>query len=369
MALKAVNLDIVLFLGAGASQFAGYHTFQLFGKLITDPVVRLLEKLPMQSEVTPRLIESLNQALGNMNRPSTHDNYLWLLNDYYTFCGKFDTHSGLQDQFPRIRDEIHAFESSIITVINDLTRTTYCHYSRQRELGLAGKEVRLLYEELALSNSKTEPFLPVFTTNYDLLLEDMFNDKSNSTNFISLINGIPGRSRKGAKWNSELYKKNGINLYRLHGCVSWFRPSEQHLHNSVVFNRPASLDEDMLDRLCVMFPGHELEIGKDPHGYAFKYFYTSLLHCKRIVFIGFSFRDDDVMHLLLAANAAREEPLQIIIIDANIGQDEARENLSGARQRSKFLAAVPEADKIQCLRIEFGEIGCKQKVLDFLNEK
>ena len=362
------NLDTMIFLGAGASQFAGYNTFRRFGELITDPVVRIKEGLPEQSDETPRLIESLNQALRDMHRPTTHDNYLWLLDDYHTFCGKFDTHSGLQERFPRIRDEIHAFESTIMAVINDLTQTTYCHYSRRVETGPIGKEIRRLYGELTLLNCATEPFLPVFTTNYDLLLEDMFNDKFDSSDVIPLINGIPDLTLNGGKWSPEPYKMKGVHLYRLHGCVAWFRTSEEQSQNSVVFARPDILDGDMLNRLCVMFPGRELEIGNDPHGYAFRHLYSCLLRCKQAVFIGFSFRDDDVMQILLAANATRKEPLQMRIIDPSIGGDEIRENLRGAGNRSPFMASVPPPNAIKCLHIDFGETGCKQKVLKFLYE-
>jgi SIR2-like domain len=366
MTQDAGNVDTILFLGAGASQFAGYHTFRRFGELITDPAVRLSEGLPHQSDETPRLIESLNQALRDMHRPTTHDNYLWLLTDYHTFCGKFDTHSGLQTRFPRIRDEIHAFDSTTVTVINDLTQTTYCHYSRQRDLGPIGQEVRSLYEELAISNSSAEPFLPVFTTNYDLLLEDLFNGKRDSSVAVPLINGITSRTRKGAKWSPSLYEKSGVHLYRLHGCVGWFRASDDP-STTVLFERPASLDGDMLSRLCVMFPGRELQLGNDPHGYGFRRLYSYLLRCKRAVFIGFSFRDDDVMQILLAANAARKQPLFIRIIDPTITCGDVIENLRGASLRSPFMAAVPSSDTIECLRMDFGVTGCKQKVIEFLD--
>jgi hypothetical protein len=362
------TLDTLLFLGAGASQFAGYHTFQRFGQLITDPLVRYKEQLPAQSDETPRLVESLNQALRDMHRPTTHDNYLWLLDDYHTFCGKFDTHSGLQDRFPRIRDEIRAFDSTIVTVINDITQTTYCHYSRQRDLCPIGQEVRSLYEELALVNSSTDPLLPVFTTNYDLLLEDMFDNRRDSSVAIPLINGIPNRTRRRAKWSPKLYEERGVHLYRLHGCVAWFRASDDQSQNSVAFARPDCLDGDMLSRLCVMFPGRELQIGNDPHGYAFRRLYSYLLRCKKVVFIGFSFRDDDIMQILLAANAARKKPLQMRIIDPSIGRDEIIKNLQGAALRSPFIAAVPPPNAISCLRMEFGINGCKQEVLEFLEK-
>jgi hypothetical protein len=362
------NLDTLLFLGAGASQFAGYHTFQWFGQLITDPLVRYKERLPAQSDETPRLVGSLNQALSAMQRPATHDNYLWLLDDYHTFCGKFDTHIGVQVRFPRIRDEIRAFDSTIMTVINDITQTTYCHYSRQRDLGLIGQEVRSLYEELSLVNNRTNPFLPVFTTNYDLLLEDMFDDRRDSSVAVPLINGIQNRTRKGAKWSKEPYHKGGIHLYRLHGCVAWFRTSDDQTQKSVAFARPDCLDSDMLSRLCVMFPGRELQIGNNPHGYSFRRLYSDLLRCKKALFIGFSFRDDDVMRIILAANAVRKEPLQLRIIDPSIGPDEIRENLHGASLRSSFMAVMPPNNAIKCLRMEFGEKGCKRRVLAFLNE-
>lgn len=360
------SVDTLLFLGAGASQFAGYHTFRRFGDLVTDPVLRLQEGLPEQSDETPRLVHSLNQALRDMHRPTTHDNYLWLLTDYHTFCGKFDTHTGLQDRFPRIKDEIHAFNSTTITVINDLTQTTYCHYSRQRDLGSGGEEVRSLYEELALRNSRSEPFLPVFTTNYDLLMEDLFNETRNPSVGLPLSNGISGRTRRGGKWSPRFYENAGVHLYRLHGCVGWFHDSDDLAHSPITFRRPERLDGGMLNRLCVMFPGRELEIGRDPHGYGFRLLYSHLLHCRRVLFIGFSFRDDDVMQILLAANAARKEPLVIRVVDPRLDCSEVLGNLLGASLRTPFMAALPATNTISCLRMDFGMKGCKDEVLEFL---
>jgi hypothetical protein len=365
--LKRVNT--VVFLGAGASQFAGYHTFRLFGELITDPLVRYQEKLPEQAVETPRLIASIHQALIAMKRPTTHDNYLWLLTDYHNFCQKFDTHTGLQDRFQRIKDEIHAFDSATITVINDLTQTTFCHYSRKRDCGLAGDEARLLYEDLALLNNRTEPFLPVFTTNYDLLIEDLFKEGKNPIARMPLSNGIPGLTRKGGRWSPKYYEDIGIHLYRLHGCVGWFNESDDQLNTPVVFNRPERLDGDMLNRLCVMFPGRELQIGKEPHGFSFRLLYSHLLYCRNVLFIGFSFRDDDVMQILLAANAAREIPVRILVVDPRADSEQVLKSLKGAALRSPFHALLPHYDNIDCFQIEFGTNGCRENILKFLTSK
>lgn len=363
------GVDTVLFLGAGASQFAGYHTFRRFGELITDPLVRYQEGLPKQADETPRLISSIHQALIDMKRPTTHDNYLWLLNDYHTFCQKFETHTGLQDSFPRIRDEIHAFNSATVTVINDLTQTTFCHYSRKRDVGPLGDGVRLLYEDLAFQNNRARPFLPVFTTNYDLLIEDLFNETRNSTVRMSLSNGIHGQTRKGGKWSLRYYDDSGIHLYRLHGCVGWFNESDDESNTSVSFNRPESLDGDLLSKLCVMFPGRELQTGKDPHGSGFRLLYSHLLCCQKVLFIGFSFRDDDVMRILLAANATREKPLKLLVVEPNANSDEILRNLSGAAFRSPFHARLPHKDSVNCMQIEFGLEGCREQVLAFVNSK
>jgi hypothetical protein len=368
---KVHGVDTILFLGAGASQFAGYQTFRRFGALITDPLVHFQEKLPELAAETAPLIASIHQALIAMKRPTTHDNYLWLLTDYHNFCQKFNTHTGLQDRFPKIKDELHSFDSATVTVINDLTQTTYCHYSRKREkeLAVAGDEVRSLYEDLAARNNRTKPILPVFTTNYDLLMEDLFNATRNSPEQVQFSNGIPGITRKGGRWSPKFYEDNGIHLYRLHGCVGWFNESDDLSSTPVVFNRPERLDGDALNKLCVMFPGRELQIGKDPHGYGFRLLYSHLLHCRRILFIGFSFRDDDVMQILLAANAARQKPLEIFAVDPSADSQEMLKSLGGASLRSPFHATLPHKANINCLQTEFGSKGCKKQILTFINSK
>lgn len=356
----------VLFLGAGASAFAGYQTFRGFGDLILNDLIRFKEGLPVIAPETPRLISELNEALRRMRRPATHDQYLWLLTEYQNFCEKFDVHTGLQDRFPRISDEVHAFGGVATAAIGDVTKTTFSHYSRQRDTGAVGEEIRSLYEELAARNDHTEPFLPIYTTNYDLLIEDLFADPQKTEHSIPLCNGIPGRTRRGAKWTPSAYQTAGVHLYRLHGCVGWFNEPQNKGGTEVVFQRPDQISGDLLNRLCVMFPGHEKERGKDPHGFGFRLLYSSLLTCRTVVFIGFSFRDDDVMQILLAANAARERPLRILMIDPRVGEQEALGNFGGAASRSAFHVRLPQTADMTWLRMNFGVPGLKNTMMDYI---
>ncbi len=301
-----------------------------------------------------------------MKRPATHDNYLWLLTDYHNFCEKFDTHTGLQSRFPRISDDIRSFDRLSTTVINDLTKTTFCHYSRPRETGAIGEEIRSLYEDLASQNDPTDPFLSIFTTNYDLLLEDIFTDSRRLPAKVPFCNGIPGRTRRGAKWTPKAYANTGINLYRLHGCIGWFQDNMEDPGASVSFCRPDSIDADFINRLCVMYPGRELERGRNPHGFGFKALFHALLNCRAVLFIGFSFRDDDVMQVLLAANALRVHPLRLLMVDPRITPGDVLHNLEGAARRSAFQVKLPSETEFDWLRTSFGYNGIKQAVLEFV---
>ena len=94
-------------------------------------------------------------------------------------------------------------------------------------------------------NSKKEPYLSVFTTNYDMLFEDLFRkfEKNVSRNF-TLVNGfqkctatqkfddnnIPDCGNV-CKWNVEEFTNNlfqGLHLLRMHGCVSWFQKDKKN---------------------------------------------------------------------------------------------------------------------------------------------
>src|ERR1035441_8107606 len=85
---KSVKPRAVVFLGAGASQFAGYRTFQSFDTLFFDAHVREVERLPPVSDSTLQLMRELKSSLEHQRpvRAVTHDNYLWLLNQYRQFC-------------------------------------------------------------------------------------------------------------------------------------------------------------------------------------------------------------------------------------------------------------------------------------------
>ena len=77
--------------------------------------------------------------------------------------------------------------------IQDITEFTVKHYSENRiseHLEIAAN-VYNFYKNLGQVNSAKNPFLPVFTTNYDLLIEDLFQKfTAKSKKSFQLINGF-----------------------------------------------------------------------------------------------------------------------------------------------------------------------------------
>ena len=72
------------------------------------------------------------------------------------------------------------------------------------------------------------------------------------------------------------------------------------------------------------------------------------------MFIGFSFRDDDVMHVVLKALAERRERLKVLIVDKTYTEHNVRARLDEAARRSTFPVYVPPVEHISALRLNFG---------------
>ena len=365
---KPVKPRAIVFLGAGASQFVGYRTFQSFDDLFFDAHVREVEQLPPVRDSTLQLMRELRSSLEYQSKPVTHDNYLWLLNQYRQFCSTLSKGDSIRTrigpQADALCSAISPFDRDIGTAADDITTTTIHHYSHNRvallktgDSNAAKKllEVRDFYVALARYNNATHPYLPVFTTNYDMLLEDMWQDPDIGFGGIPYVNGITGVTSEQGVWNATTYAKyqcTGIHYYRLHGCACWL----YHVYgNETIFYHRQDILEKEPGSLCAMFPGREIFRGKNPHARAFHALYDSMVSCEFIIFVGFSFRDDDVMHLLLAANASRQgRRLKLVVVNPGMNPGRVKAELQEASTRSQFPVAIPHSDDIIHFEQRFG---------------
>ena len=489
MGWEDTSEKLALFLGAGASIFAGYKTFHSFTDLLLIEKLREEEGLSPLNSATHDLLKSISQVLKFHGKPLTHDNFMWMLDGYNGLLRSLRIDTGLKSRFVSKTvqtSEFAVFDEIVKNAIDEIIATTVQHYSKNyvekartsnptiyRQM----KQVYDFYIRLAFLNSKEKPFLRVFTTNYDLLIEDLFStfagsqlssltgdmlgdedsnkylvqlylkinahfdkeemkrlcfqlnidyddlpaetktnkamelvkkfwrlnrmmdlikylksqrpniswddvfvDKMLTTpeigqelavNDFRLVNGfcdIP--MGENMCWDSGQYTTQSpmkaLYLYRIHGCVSWYW--HEFGDNCVYFHRNEPYKGDM-NRVCAMFPGHEIHPGIDPHALGFRKLYETLGSCQAVIFIGFSFRDDNVMHLLLAANAHRKSPLKIMAVDPNLRKGTIIGKLVEAAKRSPFPVQILTEDQICVLPLSFGEQGFGSRILDAVDKQ
>jgi hypothetical protein len=354
---------IILYLGAGASSFAGYHTFVDFPELLFNNDLRKVEGMPDLSPNSERILKAIRESLLRNNMATTHDNFLWRLDGYNQLLRLNQIDDVLQEF---LRENTRLYDLFICTeqAINQISASTVHHYSSNRVEKAKGsssmtfenmRKVFFLYRSLATLN-ETNNVLPVFTTNYDMLLEDLTGEFGNQENLQTiLVNGIPGLTREMMTWNPRQYRSTvstcTLHLHRLHGCVCWFYHGTGD--SNLYFHRWDAAQQQ-IDKLYAMYPGRETQVGIGPHGYSFRTFYQQLQSCDLVVFIGFSFRDDDVMHVLLKALAERRGKLKMLVIDRLYTKDDVINKLENASKRTTFPFHIPNGKEIESLTMNFG---------------
>lgn len=162
----------------------------------------------------------------------------------------------------------------------------------------------------------------VFTTNYDLLLEDACAEVG-----LKLINGFVGATTRcfaerefslvsGTVARSRFSKEGGltVRLIKLHGSVSWFRKDPRIFEAS-----PVAISE--AEARCMVLPRRTkvIETLSSPYDRLFRLSSTVLGDkCKHLIAAGFSFGDSHINETLVSpkinsgaisfANFCSEEP-------------------------------------------------------------
>lgn len=356
---------VALYLGAGASCFAGYCTFVEFPAMLFEQPRRTAELMPALSPSSDRLLRAIRASLERNNKATTHDNFLWRLDGYSQLLRLNQADDVLQEF---LRENTRLFDLHVCTeqAVQQISATTIRHYAFDRVAEAKRRSESVydnlrrahgLYRSIAALNGDL-PFLPVFTTNYDLLLEDIWAEFDHSQQSeCQLINGIRGVCQEQEIWDDQEYstfrsKPRGVYLHRLHGCVCWFYGSQGD--SNVYFRRHDAVHQ-ATETLCAMYPGRETRVGMNPHGYAFRTFYETLQRCELVVFIGFSFRDDDIMHVLLKALSERTHRPKLLIVDRLYNRFDVCRSLEGAATRSKFPTRIPQNTELESLHISYGQ--------------
>lgn len=133
--------------------------------------------------------------------------------------------------------------------------------------------------------------IQVFSTNYDTILENQLRSwRFTDAGFVpDLCTGFePGNS---SRWQPSLFDtsappgKRRVNLYKLHGSVTWKRdPSSGLIVEMDDFLAPTDYD-------CLLYFGYKSVPEDEPFRTLHQYLKGALLHCNAVIAIGFRFVD------------------------------------------------------------------------------
>lgn len=299
------RIPLVVLLGAGASKNAGLP-------LATELTTHLRDDLAKRGD--RRLVEALGLILGGLafrsgiqgfSTTQTHDieavlrvaQQLSKRNEQplAAFVGSW--HPALEQLAPN--GEGVVFESLVSTAYEVL---------RDR-LQIPDKPTKFKYLadvwELSRAFDSDEP-PPVFTLNYDLLLESALAHKGQSFT-TGFADGI---------WNHSEFERTGcLKLYKLHGSLGWVRDPD----TSLLYDKDKALHREDVSFESPDTPD-ELIFGTDnklkavnPYLWLFYAFDELVSNCDFIVTIGYGFGDEHV-NQIISQGLARDESKRLLVV-------------------------------------------------------
>lgn len=154
----------------------------------------------------------------------------------------------------------------------------------------------------------------IFTTNYDLCLEQYFN--SMSISFESGMMPMGGRRvlRSNPKINQRFYS-GSPSLYKLHGSINWGK--EKGKEDVYELDVPMESGQQTFfgehEENLMIYPIQEKYIYRDPFFYMFAHLKKILEDSKFCLVIGYSFRDYAITNIFIDSVKTNKN-LRIILI-------------------------------------------------------
>jgi len=339
--MKETKASTVLFLGAGASAPLGFPvTKQVMAEIGLEPSnptkqkevtehTELLTKIYGQLPPDKRDLEGILDFLRTANDESSYY-HLDILRNTIQAQSPADFKPTIEDIVTKHKEELKELEDNIKEYMFNL-------YVFQPEKH--GDKLEKMYRpliELLLVDRVFEiesEELPIFTTNYDLAIENLV-DRRFMSNF-EFVDGFEAVGRLGEYFSPSEYEKprskTAIKLFKLHGSLNWWNRKTDnrivpwaditHVHNPNYDDIPV-----------VIYPAGYGPYPRDEFHVLHDYLERYLVKAKHCIVIGYTFRDigrashifDDVMRDL-------NKELKVIISDIKGSIDELKEvkNLFG----------------------------------------
>jgi hypothetical protein len=326
---------IILFVGAGASVPLGKPAMKQF-----------VEKLAV--EITAGSDASLLSALISVRG---HDLELILgdleifLNLPYVSSFVFDN-----ENFP-------AYEVNRNDVANlrSLIRHSIIREYRKIDIERAVAVYQPLFDTIFSHIHSSAYCLPIFTTNYDLAIENFCRKQFMQYN---LTDGIEeNSSEREIFWNPGEFERFCIHspnrhiiLFKLHGSVNWMRLKS---NGKIIHSLPMYdiVDSDEYQN-SIIYPAGNKITTSEPYLTGYHYFSRCCEQAKLIIAIGYSFRDYEALGCLLKARQVNDD-LKLILLSPDA---------------YNVLETIPDDDRIFWTEPIYGYFGNPDSEAKYLAE-
>ncbi|MGD1890267.1 MAG: SIR2 family protein [Cyclobacteriaceae bacterium] len=285
MAYQLQKNDIIILLGAGASQEAGILiTSEMIEKIEEELSGSWKEYYGLYFFIKEQIEKTHEQTLNIEDLVNILDELLQLLEKKHPLTPfqlswiEFTEKVGYTAGF--VRD----FRDKIISKLRewvDLKNQVDAHY----------------YRNLALLQKSYNNPINVFTLNYDLCIEQVCRNFENKGNHIQCLieRGFGDESEHNHSWDWQRFstssekKEPDIYLYKMHGSIDWERNEEQKLiHSSIMGIRKHE----------IIFGTRQKVRHYDPFLFFIYEFRQHILDAKLIIVCGYGFWDAHINDII-----------------------------------------------------------------------
>jgi hypothetical protein len=294
---QIAEAPVVYFLGAGASVPFG---------------------LPAMEGLTESFWESLNS--GELSESPSFESLLDELNFRGFRSGESDWNlESILEQLSLL-ERLRGVQEEKRDTITRLRNEIVAHIRNQLSPSHPNIKDNHYYYDL-LFRSSGQRTVPVFTTNYDLIVEKSAAYYEESWTLLSGFRDTPDRRSLWSASTVHSYapstRELDIVLFKLHGSLDWFREKETKEVVSLS-HEPKKL----LDRVA-LWPAETKFIFQEPYFTAYVYLGECLRNARLLVVVGYSFSDEPIVERIAGSTAENPKGLKILWFDPS-GKTEPR---------------------------------------------
>lgn len=322
---KIINNKYILFVGAGASAPLGLKPTAPFLELLMDKLPVLVAQGVRPDFKEEEYRDSFNNlfqlaaqhfnvtlpdseiVLDYLDHISDVCNQLHSLPSLFRELAGTGAVTGLHDRWGKMFMKVRGCIQKVVVE----------HYSK-----VDGEAAFGIYNPLLQELCEQGQTLPIFTTNYDWVFENLAEV---SNDRLRLEDGFKEYAL-GPRWERSVFKtfdsrpdRINLVLFKLHGSTSWYRDADTPHH---VRKFPNPSPELAGSRAVLIYPTQvkDQATQDEPFRTGYEYLRETLMNTNLGVIIGFSFRDpaiNDIFHLALAKN----KKLKLAIVEPRTNEE------------------------------------------------